>query len=42
MTSGLKRYFSCDHSSQIYGSFKDVILANLGQLMRDIFRAITA
>ena len=38
----LKRYFSCDHFSQSYEGLKIAILTNLGQLTRDIFRAINA
>ena len=30
----------CDHFSQSYGALKSAILADLGQLTRDIFRAI--
>ena len=36
----MKRYLTCDHFSYIYGGLKTAILANLGQLTRDIFRAI--
>ena len=42
LTSLLKLYFTCDHFSQSYGGLKIAILANLGQLTRDIFRAINA
>ena len=39
----MKRYFTCDQFSKSYGDLKVAILAilaNLGQLTRDIFRAI--
>ena len=42
LSSNLKRYFTCDHSSWSYEGLKIAILAiltNLGQLTRDIFRA---
>ena len=42
LSSNLKRYFTCDHFSVSYGGLKIAILANLGQLTRDIFRAINA
>ena len=38
----MKRYFTCDQFSQKYGGLMIVILANVGQLTRDIFRAINA
>ena len=41
----LKRYFTCDHFSCCYEGLKIAILAiltNLGQLTRDIIRAINA
>ena len=41
LSLNLNRYFSCDHFRS-YGGLKIAILANLGQLTRDIFRAITA
>ena len=37
LSLNLKRYFTCG-----YGGLKIIILANLGQLTRDIFRAINA
>ena len=42
MSLNLKRYFTCDYFSKSYGGLKIVILANLGQLKRDVFRAINA
>ena len=42
LSSSLKRYSTCDSFSQSYGGFKIAILANLGQLTRDIFRAPNA
>ena len=38
----LKRYFTCDRFSKSYGGLKIAILANFGQLTRDIFRGINA
>ena len=37
-----KRYFACDHFSYSYEGLKIAILTNLGQLTRDIIRAINA
>ena len=42
LSLNLKRYFTCDCFSFSYGGLKSAILANLGQLTRDIFRAINA
>ena len=39
LSLNLKRFFTCDYFSLSYGGSKIVILANLGQLTRDIFRA---
>ena len=38
----LESYFTCDYFSLSYGVKKVAISANLGQLTRDIFRAINA
>ena len=38
----MKRIFTCDHFMYSYGGLKIVILANLGQLTRDVFRAINS
>ena len=40
LSLNLKRYFTCDHFLKSYGGLKIAILANLGQLTRDIFRAL--
>ena len=42
LSSNVKRYFTCDHFSLSYGGLKIAILANLGQMTRNIFRAINA
>ena len=45
LSLNLKRYFTCDHFLQSYEGLKIVILAiltNLGQLTRDIIRAVNA
>ena len=42
LSLNLKRYFTCDYFSWSYGGLKVTILADLGQLTRDIFRAINA
>ena len=42
LSLSLEKYFTCDHFSLSYGGFKIAILASLGQLTRDIFRAINA
>ena len=38
----LKKFLACDHFSKNYGGLKIAILANLGQLTRDIFRTTNA
>ena len=38
----MKKIFTCDHFMYSYGGLKIVILANLGKLTRDVFRAINA
>ena len=40
MSLNLKRDFTCDHFLLSYGGLNIAILADLGQLTRDIFRAI--
>ena len=42
MNLNLERYFTCDRFSNCYGGLKIAILANLGQLTRDIIPAINA
>ena len=42
LSLNLKRYFTCDHFFKSYGSLRVAILANLGQLTRDLFRTINA
>ena len=42
LSLNLKKYFACDHFSSSYEGLKIAILVNLGQLTRDIFRAINA
>ena len=42
LSLNLKRYFACDHFSLNYGGLTIVILASLGQLTGDMFRAINA
>ena len=42
LSLNLKRYFTCGHFSYSYGSLIFAILASLGQLTRDIVRAINA
>ena len=42
LSLNLKRCFTCDRFSLSYGGLKIAILANLGQLTRDIFCAIKA
>ena len=42
LSLNFKSYFTCDHFSESYGGLKIAILANLGQLTRDIFGAINA
>ena len=42
MSLNLERCFTFDHFSLSCGAFKMAILANLGQLTRDIFCAINA
>ena len=42
LSLNLKHYFTCDHFLGSYGGLKIAILGNLGQLTRDIFRAINA
>ena len=42
LSLNLKRYFTCDHFLQSYGGLKVVILANVGKLTRDVFRANNA
>ena len=42
LSLNLRRYFTCDHFSCSYEGLKITILANLGQLTRDIIRAINA
>ena len=38
----MKKCFTCDYFSYSYGGLKIAILAILGQLTRDIIRAINA
>ena len=38
----LKKFLACDHFLQSYWGLKIAILANLGQLTRDIFRTTNA
>ena len=38
----MKRYFTCEFFFERFGDLKIAILANLGQLTRDTFRAIDA
>ena len=38
----MKRHFTCDHFSESYEGLKIAILANLGQLTRELIRAINA
>ena len=40
LSFNLEKYLTCDHSSWSYVNLKIAILANLGEFMRDIFRAI--
>ena len=45
LSLSLKRYFTCDHFALSYEGLKIAVLAiltNLGQLTRDIIRAIDA
>ena len=42
LSLNLARYFTCDYFLYSYGGLKIAILANLGQITRDIFRAINA
>ena len=42
LSLNLKRYFTCDHFLRSYAGLKIAILTNLGQLTRDIIRAINA
>ena len=42
LSLNLKRYFTCDYFPESYEGLKIAILTNLGQLTRDIIRAINA